>query len=84
MFFFFWLHPTACGILVPQSGIKLMPPALEGRVLITGPLGKSVSCLIFKFLSHFEFIFVYGVTEYSNLIDNFKDNYSEYIYIKNI
>ena len=51
--FFFWLHPTACGILVPQPGIKLMPPALEGRVLTTGPLGKSVSYLIFKFLSHF-------------------------------
>ena len=28
-----------------------------------------VSCLTFKSLSHFEFIFVYGVTECSNIID---------------
>ena len=28
-----------------------------------------VSCLIFKSLSHFEFIFVYGVRVYSNFID---------------
>ena len=28
-----------------------------------------VSCLIFRSLSHFEFIFVYGVRECSNLID---------------
>ena len=28
-----------------------------------------VSCLIFKSLSHFEFIFVYGVRECSNFID---------------
>ena len=28
-----------------------------------------VSCLIFKFLRHFEFIFVYGVREYSKFIN---------------
>ena len=28
-----------------------------------------VLCLIYKSLSHFEFIFVYGVREYSNFID---------------
>ena len=28
-----------------------------------------MSCLIFKSLSHFEFIFVYSVRMYSNLID---------------
>ena len=28
-----------------------------------------VLCLIFKFLSHFELIFVYGVRECSNFID---------------
>ena len=28
-----------------------------------------VSCLIFKSVSHFEFIFVYGVRECSNFID---------------
>ena len=28
-FFFFWPCRTACGILVPQPGIKPMPPAVE-------------------------------------------------------
>ena len=28
-FFFFWLCHTACGILVPQPGIKPRPTALE-------------------------------------------------------
>ena len=28
-FFFFWSHCTVCGILVPQSGIEPLPPALE-------------------------------------------------------
>ena len=31
----------ACGILVPQPGIKLASPALEGRVSTTGMMGKS-------------------------------------------
>ena len=31
----------ACGILVPQPGIKPMSPALQGRFLTTGPPGKS-------------------------------------------
>ena len=31
----------ACGILVPQPGIKPASPALEGKVLTTGPTGKS-------------------------------------------
>ena len=35
-FFFFSPHCTAYGILVPQPGIESVPPALEGRVLITG------------------------------------------------
>ena len=33
--------PTACGISVPHIGIKPPPPALGGRVLTTGPQGKS-------------------------------------------
>ena len=33
------------------------------------PRSFMVSCLIFRSLSHFEFIFVYGVRECSNLID---------------
>ena len=31
----------ACGILVPRAGIGHAPPALEGEVTTTGPLGKS-------------------------------------------
>ena len=33
--------PVACGILVPQPGIKPASPALEGGLLTTGPPGKS-------------------------------------------
>ena len=31
--FFFWLRCMACGILVPQTGIKPAPPALEAQSL---------------------------------------------------
>ena len=40
-----WQHPTACGTLFPQSGIEPTSCALEGRVLTTGPLGKSLDAL---------------------------------------
>ena len=30
----------AYGILVPQPGIEPAPPALEGKILTTGPPGK--------------------------------------------
>ena len=33
---------VACGILVPQSGIKPMSPALQGRFLTAGPPRKSL------------------------------------------
>ena len=32
---------AACGILVPQTGIELMSPALQGGFLTLGPPGKS-------------------------------------------
>ena len=35
---------TACGILVPQPGIKPASPALEGGFLTTGPAGKTLPC----------------------------------------
>ena len=31
--FIFWLLYVACGILVPQPGIKPMPPAVKSRSL---------------------------------------------------
>ena len=34
--------PGACGISVPQPGMKLGSPALGGRFLTTGPPGKSL------------------------------------------
>ena len=36
---------TARGILVPRPGVKHIPPELEGRLLITGPPGKSWALL---------------------------------------
>ena len=39
--FQFFYH-EACGILVPQPGIKPTLPVLEGEVLTTGPPGKSL------------------------------------------
>ena len=39
--FMFGFWPEACRILVPQPGMEPMPHALEGKVLITEPLGKS-------------------------------------------
>ena len=37
----FWPHPTAYETLVPWPGLEPMLPALEGRVLNTGPPGKT-------------------------------------------
>ena len=47
-FFFRW---EACGILASWPGIEPAPPALEGKVLTTGPPGKPP--LKFTFISKF-------------------------------
>ena len=39
--------PAACGILVPQPGLKRISPALGGRFFTTGPPGKSLLRLLF-------------------------------------
>ena len=39
-----------CGILVPQPGIRLASPELEGRFLTTGPPGKSLTHSLTKVL----------------------------------
>ena len=44
MFWFFGCE--ACGILVPRPGIKPVPPALQGEILTTGLLRKSLNVLI--------------------------------------
>ena len=36
----------ACGILAPRPGVEPAPLALEGKVLTTGPLGKSLSLFL--------------------------------------
>ena len=43
--FLFFSGPEACGILAPQPGIEPAPPALEGKILTTGPPGKSPKLL---------------------------------------
>ena len=50
-FFSFLLHCTACGILVPWSGIKSTLPALV-QSLNHWPLGKSNPCFTFYLLKH--------------------------------
>ena len=40
--FWFFGH-EACGILTPWAGIEPAPPALKGKVLTTGPPGKSLN-----------------------------------------
>ena len=40
-------NPTACGILVLWAGIEPQSPALQGRLLTTGPPGKFQLCHFF-------------------------------------
>ena len=47
VFMFSFFGHEACGILAPQPGIATAPPALEGKVLTTGLLGKSHHTLLF-------------------------------------
>ena len=49
---FCFLGHEACGILVPQPGIKPRLPALEGRVLTTGLLEKYPPALFLFVLLH--------------------------------
>ena len=41
VFFFFWLHKEACGILVPWPGVEPGPSTVEGAVLTSGLPGNS-------------------------------------------
>ena len=49
-FMFWFFGRQACNILTPWPGIKPTPPALEDKVLTTGPPGKSHS---YRFLMIF-------------------------------
>ena len=46
--FLFDIGHEAWGIIAPWPGIEPVPPALEGKVLTTGPPGKSPQILIWK------------------------------------
>ena len=46
-YFMFWFFdPKACRILAPRPEIEPVLPALEGKVLTTGPAGKSLGAFI--------------------------------------
>ena len=45
---FWFVDPKECGILTPLSGIKPVPPALEGKVLATGLPGSPQSGLTYN------------------------------------
>ena len=50
----FWLFGhEAYGILAPQPGLELAPPLLEGRVLTSGPPGKSLWGTTISYFSFF-------------------------------
>ena len=60
LFYVFWFSgQQACGILAPWPGIVLSPPALEGKILTTGPPGKSQQFTFFFFFQ--QFIFLIGI-----------------------
>ena len=47
-FMFWFFGREACGMLAPRPGIEPTPPALEGKVLTTGPPGKSLKVSLIK------------------------------------
>ena len=49
MFWFFGYK--ACRILAPGPGIKPLSSAMEGKVLTTGPPGKSLNFKVVNFVS---------------------------------
>ena len=55
-FFFFWLHPETCELLVPWPRIKSTPLQWKHGVLATGQPGKSqknifIPCILFSLLT---------------------------------
>ena len=73
IYFSFWPCLEACKILVPQPGIKLVPPVVEARGLNHS---TSREVLFWKFydfqflwvFNQFEFVCIYGVRKWFSLI----------------
>ena len=61
--FFFFFDQEACGILVPQPGIKYIFLALEGEVLNTVPPGKSQPASFERINFHIFNFCIYVVSE---------------------
>ena len=52
-FYVFWFFGRkAHGFLAPRPGIEPAPPALEGKVLTTGPPGKSPNVFLKNDVKH--------------------------------
>ena len=49
MHFFFWLHPMACRIFVPQLGIEPKPNALEARSPNSGMPRNFLNVIIIQY-----------------------------------
>ena len=47
-FMFWFFGHEACGMLAPQPGIKLAPPALEGEAVTTVLPGKSIVSIFLR------------------------------------
>ena len=68
--FWFFGH-EACGILVPQLGIKPTPPALVGKAWTTGPPEKSPWMSYISFSSHSSPVYWYqAYTNSQNKLDS--------------
>ena len=70
-----WLSCSAAGgFLVPWSGIEAMSPALQGRFLTPGPLGKSPNCTFLR----------QGATSYlwisTDLVESFLYSCARYLF----
>ena len=50
---------SACGILVPQPGIELTPPAVEAQSLASGLAGRSLQYFKMHFLSKFTWVHLF-------------------------
>ena len=50
VYFIFWPHHTACGILVPQTGIEPRPWQWKQKALTMGPPGNSLKFILYLYI----------------------------------